>query len=113
MRLSREQFKEKLTQLQNAMAAVDRAEDVTHFNIVDSPLFTIVNDFMTFLSEMCDIPKHVQGDDALSYYVHELNFGEKYYPGCVTEADGEICPLSTPDELYDDLCKSWGEYQRP
>lgn len=111
MRLSRQEFTEKLTQLQNAMVAVDKMEDATHFHIVESPLYTIINDFMAFLTEMCDIPKNVAGDDALSYYVYELDFGAKYTPGCVTEENGEICPLSTPDELYDDLCKSWGEYK--
>lgn len=113
MRISRTEFKEKLAQLQSAMTAVDKMEEATHFNIIESPLFTIVNDFMSFLAEMCDIPKHIRGDDSLSYYVHDLNFGEKYYPGCVTESNGDICPLSTPDELYDDLCKSWGEYSKP
>lgn len=107
MRLSREEFKQKLTQLEDAMVAVDKMEDATRFNIVESPLYTIINDFMAFLSEMCDIPKSVRGDDALSYYVYELDFGRKYTPGCVTEGDGEICPLSNPDELYDDLVKSW------
>lgn len=111
MRLSRVEFKEKLCQLEAAMKAVDKMEEVTHFNIVESPLFTVVNDFMYFLSDMCDIPRNVYGDDALSYYVYDLDFGAKYHPGCVTEANGDICPLSNPDELYDDLCKSWGEYQ--
>lgn len=112
MRLSRNEFKEKLTQLETAMKAVDTIEEVTHFNITESPLFDVVNNFMKFLSDMCDIPKHVRGDDALSYYVYDLNFGEKYHPGCVTEANGDVCPLSNPDELYDDLCKSWGEYHQ-
>lgn len=110
MRLSRAEFKEKLHQLEAAMSAVDKMEDATHFHIVDSPLYTIVNDFMSFLSNMCDIPREYHGDDALSYYVYDLDFGAKYTPGCVTEANGDICPLSNPDELYDDLCKSWGAY---
>ncbi len=110
MRLSRQEFTEKLNQLETAMTAVDKMEDATHFSITDSPLFTIINDFMYFLSDMCDIPRDYRGEDALSYYVYELNFGKKYEPGCVTEENGDICPLSTPDELYDDLCKSWGAY---
>ena len=111
MRLTRAEFTQKLTQLEAAMTAVDKMEEATHFNITESPLFDIVTDFMSFLSEMCDIPKDCHGDDALSYYVHDLEFGKKYYPGCVTEANGDECKLSTPDELYDDLCKSWGEYK--
>ena len=111
MRLSRNEVKQKIQQLESAMTAVDEIERVTKFCIVNSPLFSVINNFMTFLSDMCDIPRETQGDSALSYYVYELDFGAKYQPGCVTEASGEICPLSNPDELYDDLCKSWGEYK--
>lgn len=110
MRLSRAEFKQRLTQLETAMQTVDVIENATKFNIIESPLFAIINDFMDFLSTMCDIPANCAGDDALSYYVHELDFGRKYTPGCVTEENGSICPLSNPDELYDDLCKSWGAY---
>jgi hypothetical protein len=111
MRLSRAEFKQRLNQLETAMKTVDIIEDTTKFNIVCSPLYTIIDDFMNFLSTMCDILKHCEGDSALSYYVYELDFGAKYTPGCVTEDNGNICPLSNPDELYDDLCKSWGEYR--
>lgn len=112
MRLARTEFKAKLEQLEAAMKAIDKIEEVTRFNIVESPLFTIVSDFMAFLEEMCDIPKGCHGDNALSYYIYDLDFGKKYYPGCVSEVNGDDCPLSTPDELYDDLCKSWGEYKQ-
>ena len=112
MRLSRAEFKLRLQQLEHAMNNIDTVENVTQFSIIHSPLFKIVEDFMSFLSDMCDIPEDAKGNDALSYYVYELNFGEKYQPGCVTEANGDISPLSNPDELYDDLCKSWGTYNK-
>lgn len=110
MKLSRNEFKLRLQQLETATRTIDAIGNVTKLNFTESPLYTIIDDFMDFLSAMCDIPKNARGDNALSYYVYELEFGSKYTPGCVTEEDGTICPLSNPDELYDDLCKSWGEY---
>lgn len=39
--------------------------------------------------------------DNISYWMWELDFGDKYVDGCVTEADGTIIKLQTPEELYD------------
>lgn len=38
--------------------------------------------------------------DWISYWLWELNFGESYTDGCVTESDGTIIPLRTPEDLY-------------
>lgn len=112
MRLSRNEFKQKIQQLESAMTAVDEMERVTKFCIVNSPLFSVISNFMAFLSDMCDIPKNCFADSALSYYVYDLDFGRKYTPGCIENQNGTICQISNPDELYDDLCKSWGEYKK-
>lgn len=40
-------------------------------------------------------------DDWIGYYLWELDFGKKYEDGMITEADGTIIKLSTPEELYD------------
>lgn len=39
-------------------------------------------------------------NDWISYYCWEIDFGDKYYEGCVTEADGTPIPLKTPEDLY-------------
>lgn len=39
-------------------------------------------------------------DDYIGYYMWELYFGEKYYEGVITEADGTPIPLSTAEDLY-------------
>ena len=36
----------------------------------------------------------------ISYYFWELDFGEKYYDGCITGPNGEIIKLATPEDLY-------------
>ena len=37
----------------------------------------------------------------IEYYIWELDFGNKYYDGCITTEDGQIIRMSTPEELYD------------
>lgn len=42
----------------------------------------------------------------ISYWIWELDFGEKYNEGDVTKKDGTIIPLKTVEELYDFLIKN-------
>jgi hypothetical protein len=39
----------------------------------------------------------------IDYWIYELNFGEDYIEGCVTDLDGKVIPLKTTRELYDFL----------
>jgi hypothetical protein len=38
----------------------------------------------------------------IEYYCHELEFGEKFYPGCVKDQE-DVIDISTPEKLYDFL----------
>lgn len=38
--------------------------------------------------------------DYISYYMWELDFGKKYEDGVITEGDGTIIKLATPEDLY-------------
>lgn len=42
-------------------------------------------------------------NDWISYYCWEIDFGDKYKEGCVTEQDGTPIPLKTPEDLYNIL----------
>lgn len=42
----------------------------------------------------------------LAYWIWELNYGEVYNDGDVTEEDGTIISLRTAEELYDFLIKN-------
>lgn len=45
----------------------------------------------------------------ISYWVWELNYGETYNEGDVTEEDGTNIPLRSAEDLYDFLIKNSGE----
>ena len=38
---------------------------------------------------------------AISYWCYELEYGIGYYPGCVTDENGNPIDISTPEKLYD------------
>lgn len=38
--------------------------------------------------------------EEIEYWMWELDFGEKYYDGCVTKEDGTIIKMKTPEDLY-------------
>ena len=41
----------------------------------------------------------------ISYFLYELDWGEKYKDGCITDTDGSFIRLSTIGELYEFLIK--------
>ncbi len=47
--------------------------------------------------------------DWIDYFMYELDFGEKYYDGCVLDKDKSIIDLSTAENLYEFLIKNYGE----
>ena len=47
--------------------------------------------------------------DWIDYFMYELDFGEKYYDGCVLDKDKSIINLSTAENLYEFLIKNYGE----
>ena len=44
--------------------------------------------------------------DILSWWIYDLDYGSKYKDGCITENNGTIIDLSTPEKLYDYLIKN-------
>lgn len=47
--------------------------------------------------------------DWIDYFMYELDFGKKYYDGCVLDKDKSIIDLSTAENLYEFLIKNYGE----
>ena len=47
--------------------------------------------------------------DWIDYFIYELDFGEKYYDGCVLDKDKSTINLSTVENLYEFLIKNYGE----
>lgn len=48
-------------------------------------------------------------NDFIYWWMYELEYGKKYYDGCVQDADGKNINLSTAEKLYDFLIDEMGE----
>lgn len=60
-----------------------------------SGLFSEDNSEM--LIELLD---EIYSSDMVSYWCWELEYGKRYKDGCITETDGTIIDISTPEKLY-------------
>jgi len=51
---------------------------------------------------LSDLLKSLMNDkyDNISYYMWELNFGDNYEDGMITDQNNNIIPLKTPEDLY-------------
>ena len=48
-------------------------------------------------------------NDWIGYYIYELDWGEKYEDGMITDEFGNIVPLRTYDDLINLLEENWGD----
>ena len=68
-------------------------------DFVNSPVMEIENEITKYLKAQFD-----DKFDWISYWMWELNFGENWKPGTVTE-NGNDVPLKTIDDLWNLLTK--------
>ena len=66
-----------------------------------------ITDFSGFIyskyeSKFVDLLAEAMGDKGewIAYFIYELNFGENWKEGTVTEKDGTDIRLQTPEDLY-------------
>ena len=76
-------------------------DDRIYFGYNNSELFNALNKILK--ESMKD--KY----DWIYYFMYELDFGEKYYDGCVLDKDKSIIDLSSAERLYEFLIKNYGE----
>lgn len=68
----------------------------------------VIGLYGTEYSTMIDLLSYAMGlevgtysGNMLEYFIYDLNFGEEYKEGCVTEVDGTPIDISTAEKLYD------------
>lgn len=107
--------KEKFVGILNKLKAADRLEDNIAVLLDDynKKYGDIVDNYGLVLSHqdlVIDLLAELLDDkfDDIAYFCHELDFGDNYIPGCVTDQDGKEIDLSCPKSLYDYLVSNNG-----
>lgn len=106
--ISKETFVGIMYRLENLERNIDGVDDALHILSPDFGGFHIpeaIDITLDLLREIFDDDKH----ELLEYFVYELDFLNKYKPGCVVDEDGNPVDLSTWGNVYDFLIKCMEE----
>lgn len=94
---------EKEDKLTDAFRELDENADVVMIGLYSSERFAI----MDILNTVMDAPiDELIGSD-IEYFCWELDYGERYTEGAVTDADGNDIDMGTPEALYDYLVEDY------
>ena len=81
-------------------SAVRQYNNIIHSDYPEPFGMVITHDFLV-VDLLAEIMDDQMGD--IEYFCYELDFGEKYEPGTVTDEHGNEIDLSTAEKLYDFL----------
>lgn len=102
--INREEFSEILSKLKQSYNFLGELNDLfSKYKREDLVFSTGLEDTVVKILEILFKDKETQW---IAYWVWELDFGEKYKDGCVSESDGTNIPLRTAENLYDLLLKN-------
>ena len=97
-----EQFKIALSDIKLFQQAQDSIND--GFKILGQDSQIMITEPESVVVRLLEVIFNDKGE-WIQYFLYELNWGEKYKDGCITDTDGSFIRLSTIDELYDFLLK--------
>lgn len=105
MIISKDKFVEIINRLKNYNNLQDKINDLFKENIDNKEM-----DFMNagsicigHESVVVYLLEKMFDTDTISYFIYELDYGEKYKAGCVLDENMNEIDLSTPEKLYDYL----------
>lgn len=106
--ISKEKFVEIINRLKNYNNLQDKINDLFKENI-DNKEMDFVNAGSICIgheSVVVYLLENMFDTDMISYFIYELDYGEKYKAGCVLDENMNEIDLSTAEKMYDYLVKS-------
>lgn len=97
--MTKENFSELINAVKNHSEYIWNLYKDYGIDFVNSPVIEIENEITKYLKAQFD-----DKCDWINYWMWELNFGENWKPGTVTENGNDI-PLKTIDDLWNLLTK--------
>lgn len=106
--ISKKEFVEIIERLKNYNDLQDKIDDLFKSNIDNKEM-----DFMNagsicigHESVVVELLENMFDTDMISYWIYELDYGERYEEGCVLDENMNEIDLSTAEKMYDYLVKS-------
>lgn len=110
--ITKEQFVKIINRLRDYNDLQDKIQDLFRDNI-DNQEMDFMNAGSICVGHETIVVKLLENmfneRRTLSWWIYELDYGRKYKEGCISEANGTIIDLSTPEKLYEYLIKEMEE----
>lgn len=106
--ISKEKFVEIINRLKGYTELQNKINDLFRDNI-DNKEMDFVNAGSICIgheSVVVYLLENMFDTDMISYFIYELDYGEKYKEGCVLDENMNEIDLSTAEKMYDYLVKS-------
>lgn len=100
-----ESFKTHINNIRDALYYEKNFQRIVHGENVRVP--NCVDSVITLLSSI--FHNNLFGDELIRYFVYDLDFGKNYCEGDVKTKQGEVIPMATIEDLYNELCRTNGE----
>lgn len=88
--MNKETFISALDTLKEADQFITKANNIG-IDLIESPIMHLMDTVVSVLEDK---------DDWVSYWCFQLDYGKKYWDGCVTDQNGNSIDISTPQKLY-------------
>ena len=102
-----EDFERHLKDAESIMCLQDKLyEAVANYNDLNHKSEFDFGYFPTLLDNLIELLEMLMDDcdnHWISYWMFDLNCGEKYHEGCVTDTEGKDVPLKTIEDLWNVL----------
>ena len=86
--------------LQKKVASAVRQYNNLVHNDYPEPFGLVISHDFLVMDLLEEIMENKEAKD-ISYFCIELDYGKKYYPGCVTDENGNDIDLSSAEKLWD------------
>ena len=96
-------MEEKEDRLTGAFRELDENADVALISLYTAERLALINALNTIMDAQID--EHIGSD--IEYFCWELDYGERYTQGAVTDADGNDIDMGSPEALYDYLVEDY------
>ena len=108
MIISKEKFVEIINRLKNYNELQDKIDNLFKDNIEnrEKDFINAGSICIGHESVVVYLLERMFDTDMISYFIYELEYGEKYEKGCILNANMSEIDLSTAEKLYDYLIKS-------
>jgi hypothetical protein len=103
--LNKTEFCEIMNNLKKTDECIDTLNNIFKTHNKDIKIYSTLYEFTDILKVLKIM---FNDNDMIDYWIYDLDYGEKYSDGCITEKDNTNIVLKSAEDLYEYLIQEMG-----